>query len=46
MEAIPHLICFLKKQRSPGCLRTLFVDQAHLELKDLPAAAGIKGVHH
>jgi hypothetical protein len=31
---------------SPGCPGTHFVDQAGIELRNLPASAGIKGVHH
>jgi hypothetical protein len=32
---------------SPGCPGTHFVDQAGLELRNLPASsAGIKGVYH
>ena len=31
---------------SPGCSGTHFVDQAGIELRNLPASAGIKGVHH
>jgi hypothetical protein len=31
---------------SPGCPGTHFVDQAGLELRNPPASAGIKSVHH
>jgi hypothetical protein len=31
---------------SPGCPGSNFEDQAGLKLRNLPASAGIKGMHH